>query len=94
MPPFPATPQVFLSLTLHERNLLSLDFLGHISRAATTLFLEHRKHPQGVPAEPKKVKEGAHKTDVLHDMPNTPPFYSSVTGMVFTPAPPSSALYS
>lgn len=34
--------QVFLSLTLHERNLLSLDFMEHISKAATTLFLEQR----------------------------------------------------
>ncbi|CAB1104498.1 unnamed protein product [Ectocarpus sp. CCAP 1310/34] len=34
---------VFLSLTLHERNLLSLDFLEHISKAATTLFLEQKE---------------------------------------------------
>lgn len=34
--------QVFLSLTLHERNLLSLDFMEHISKAAATLFLEHK----------------------------------------------------
>lgn len=34
---------MFLSLTLHERNLLSLDFLENISKAATTLFLEQKE---------------------------------------------------
>lgn len=57
--------QVFLSLTLHERNLLSLDFLEHISKAATTLFLEQKemkkmklKLPCGVAkGHPEKVSQ-------------------------------------
>lgn len=43
---------MFLSLTLHERNMLSLDFLDHISKAATTLFLEQRENKKiKVPAQ-------------------------------------------
>lgn len=34
--------KVFLSLTLHERNKLALDFLGYISRAAARLFVAQR----------------------------------------------------
>lgn len=41
---------VFLSLQLLERNRLSLDFLGYISKAATTLFIE-RRGTKGNPRE-------------------------------------------
>lgn len=59
----PRLRQVFLSLTLHERNLLSLDFLENISKAATTLFLEQKekkktKVPPQVTQHQEKVSQG------------------------------------
>lgn len=60
---FLSSRQVFLSLTLHERNLLSLDFLENISKAATTLFLEQTernktKVPPQVAQHQEKVSQG------------------------------------
>eukprot|EP00903_Cladosiphon_okamuranus_P011855 g11137.t1 len=61
---------VFLSLTLHERNLLSLDFLENISKAATTLFLEQKEKkkvkvpPQVVQQEEKCALVETHLQDV------------------------------
>eukprot|EP00904_Undaria_pinnatifida_P012456 jgi/Undpi1/8340/HiC_scaffold_25.g10809.m1 len=63
------SPLVFLSLTLHERNLLSMDFLKHISKAATSLFREQQlaKHYPQV-AQEKRGKAAFVETN-LHDVP-------------------------
>ncbi|CAN0063883.1 unnamed protein product [Pylaiella littoralis] len=60
---------VFLSLTLHERNMLSLDFLEHISKAATTLFLEQKKTNEiKMPAQVSQHGKLFVETH-LHDVP-------------------------
>ena len=73
-----AARQVFLSLTLHERNLLSLDFLKYISKAAAALFLEQQmaKHyPQAAHDTHGKVGHGEIESAPSRAAPPVTPAY-------------------
>eukprot|EP00752_Nemacystus_decipiens_P007986 g7135.t1 len=86
---------VFLSLTLHERNLLSLDFLENISKAATTLFLEQKEKKKFTKLPPQVAQQqekSAYVETHLHDVPvmarsdeklNTEVAWSELENVVF-----------